>query len=146
MAFKKEIIIGRQEIVDLPDWGYRKIPAKIDTGAFTSAIHYSEMEHNPESVRFKLFEPTDSFYKNEWLELPIHDLRIIKNSFGQEEERIIIKTKIIISGLTFRTDFSLSNRSKLEFPALIGRRALYKRFLVDVSKKNSNTDSTGLKS
>ena len=32
-------IIGRREMIHLPEWGGFFIPAKIDTGAFRTAVH-----------------------------------------------------------------------------------------------------------
>ena len=41
---KEKKIIGRTEIIDLPELGLYKLPAKIDTGAETSVVHCEDME------------------------------------------------------------------------------------------------------
>jgi hypothetical protein len=131
-------IIGRQERVHLPDFNLRFLPAKIDTGAYTSALHCTFVEEIPgtERIRFNLLDPSYELYPEKPFEFPIKDHRSIKNSFGQEAERYIIEAKLELMDSTFITEISLSDRSKLEFPLLLGRKALYLRFLVDVSHRN----------
>lgn len=60
--------------------------------------------------------------------------RTIKNSFGARESRFVIKTRIQLFGRKFKTEFTLSDRGKMTYPVLLGRRALYDRFIVDVTE------------
>lgn len=131
-------VIGRQERLHLPDFNLRYLPAKIDTGAYTSALHCTFVEEIPDTgrIRFNLLDPSFDEYREEPFEFPIKDHRTIKNSFGQEAERYIIDIQLELMDITFITEISLSDRSKLEFPLLLGRKALYHRFLVDVSHRN----------
>jgi hypothetical protein len=62
--------------------------------------------------------------------------REIKNSFGEAEMRYVIKTTIQLFNRKIRAEFSLSDREKLRFPVLLGRRILRNRFLIDVTKKD----------
>ena len=62
----------------------------------------------------------------------------IKNSFGEIEERYIIKTLISIGGKKINTTISLSDRESMRYPVLIGRRLLKGRFLVDVNQIYTN--------
>ena len=41
------VLIGWTEFVDLPDWGVKRLRAKIDTGARTSALHVENIEELP---------------------------------------------------------------------------------------------------
>lgn len=131
-------VIGRQEKVHLPDFNLRYLPAKIDTGAYTSALHCTFVEEIPgtDRIRFKLLDPMYDQYQDDPFEFPVKDHRSIKNSFGQEAERYIIEAELELMDLKFVTEISLSDRSNLEFPLLLGRRALYHRFLVDVSHRD----------
>ena len=42
-------IIGRAEIIDIPDWDLYGIKAKIDTGAYTSSLHCHHIERVKEN-------------------------------------------------------------------------------------------------
>ena len=136
---KDKLIIGRQEIVDLPKMELFGLRAKVDTGAYTSAIHYHHaeiVEHNGvKRLHFKLLDPSHPDYNDRSLYFENFNTKIIKNSFGQSEERYIITTVIRLHGLDIETEFSLSNRDKLKFPLLLGRKLLNKGFLIDTSKK-----------
>ncbi|MGQ0794398.1 MAG: ATP-dependent zinc protease family protein [Deltaproteobacteria bacterium] len=132
------IIIGRKDKVDFPDLGLFDVEAKIDTGAYTSAIHCQNVEvvgsARERRVRFCLLDSSHPSYCDKTLSLPIHAERRVKNSFGESEERFIIKTRILIFDRLIEAEFSLGDRSRMEFPVLIGRKLLYNRFIVDVAE------------
>lgn len=133
-------LIGRNEIVDLPDLDLFGLRAKVDTGAFTSAIHYHHAEiikkDGENILHFTLLDPSHPEYNDKSFYFRDYKTKHIKNSFGQSEERYIIKSKIRIYGEDFMTEFSLSDRGNLKFPILLGRKLLNKHFIVDTSKKN----------
>lgn len=136
---KKEII-GRLEFVDLPVWDISHIEAKIDTGAFSSSLHCHNIEEflkgDKKWVRFNLLDPEHPSYNERLFSLPVHDTREVKSSNGQTEVRVFIKTKISFFSTEFDIELSLTNRSEMKYPLLIGRKFLKSKFLVDVSKKN----------
>ncbi|CAN5531863.1 ATP-dependent zinc protease [soil metagenome] len=137
---KPKIVIGRTDIIDLPEFSLKGIQAKVDTGAYTSAIHCSKIKtikvegeeyvtfHIPNShikgTSKKLYKTNDFLIKN------------IKSSSGHIERRFVIKTKIVIFNKSINTEFSLTDRSQMKFPILLGRKLLSKRFIVDVSSVN----------
>src|SRR3990172_11505456 len=94
------IIIGRKDKADFPELGLYDIDAKVDTGAYTSAIYCQDImevdEVGKSKVRFRLLDPSRPSYNNREFTHPIYAKREIKNSFGQVEERYIIKTKILL--------------------------------------------------
>lgn len=137
---RKAKIIGRRDKIDLPDLSLWDLDAKVDTGAYTSALHVKgikaiDKEDGPWVV-FKLKHPTHPSYNNMKFELPVYAHKHIKNSFGQIEKRYIIRTPLVIFGKSYITEFSLTNRSKMECPVLLGRKLLYRKFTVDVSQKD----------
>ncbi|HEX2899440.1 MAG TPA: RimK/LysX family protein, partial [Bacteroidia bacterium] len=132
--------IGRKDLIDLPQLQLEGIDAKIDTGAYTSSLHVKnikpiEKEGQP-WVKFKLAHPHHPAFNNKAFSLPVHAHKNIKNSFGQSELRYIVRTPVLIFGKLYLTEFSLSDRSKMECPVLLGRKLLYRKFLVDVTQKN----------
>lgn len=129
-------IIGRVATVDLVDWNIRAIEAKIDTGAYTSSIHCHHIEAIGDSkVRFKLFDPNYPQYENTFIKQPIYKEKSVRSSNGKSEKRYIIKTTLVLAQKSFNAQFSLTDRSTMRYPLLIGRRLLNGNFMVDVSKK-----------
>jgi len=131
--------IGWKEIVDFVDFNICDIPAKIDTGAKTSVLHCKLIElvkiGRKNYVRFIPLDETYEGYGSVHI-LPFHKERKIKNSFGSEENRFIVKTNISIFNENYEIEISLRDRSGMEFPMLLGRAFIRKKFLVDVSKSN----------
>ncbi|WP_324262823.1 RimK/LysX family protein [Altererythrobacter sp. H2] len=137
MAIGDKQLVGWRERVGLPDLFDGLIPAKIDTGAKTSSLHATGIERylagRRKMVRF-LLDVGGGASEPVVCELPHADHRIITSSNGQSEERLIIKTRIAIGSHVFRAEFSLTDRSDMKFPILVGRTALRRGFLVDSSR------------
>lgn len=137
---KKIRTLGRQEIIDLPSFGLEDIEAKVDTGAYTSAINCSRVKVREINGQKELtfFLSGSKIHEKRARKFSTTDFKRkkIKSSNGQIEERFVIKTIAIIYGKKLRMEFSLSDRSKMKFPILLGRKLLTGRYIVDVSKKN----------
>lgn len=133
-------IIGRAEIIDIPDWDLYGIKAKIDTGAYTSSLHCHHIErvreNGKEYVRFNLLDPSHETYNEKLLKLPIFKSKKVKSSNGVSEERFIVKTKLRLLDKELEAELSLTDRSEMRYPVLIGRKLIKGHFIVDVSKKN----------
>ncbi|MFC3196923.1 ATP-dependent zinc protease [Parapedobacter deserti] len=131
--------IGWKETVALPDLALQRIPAKVDTGAKTSVLHCSHIKLVKKGRKqYVEFRPLDERYGqgDKIFVLPFHRERKIKNSFGQEENRYVINTTITMFNETYSIELSLRDRSGMEFPMLLGRTFIRKKFLVDVSRAN----------
>ena len=137
MSSKKQII-GMTDLVDFPELDLTDVPAKVDTGAFTSSLHCKKVRlvKIGSAIRLSFWvmgkagQPARRFLTDEFSQ------RMIRNSFGVSEERYIIKTQVILFGRSIRTEFSLANRERLRNPVLLGRQLLRDRFIVDVAQKN----------
>lgn len=140
MNSKKLHTIGRVELVDLPEWGINSIEAKVDTGAFSSSIHCHNIEEikvgTMTMVRFNLLDPDHSDYNERQFELPLYDKREVKSSNGISETRLFILAKIELFKEVHDIELSLTDRSLMKYPILLGRKFVRNKFLVDVSKKN----------
>lgn len=120
------LIVGWRERIDLPDLGLLDLPAKIDTGARTSALHAARIdtfERDGKSwVRFAL--PHSKSRPDQIHEQEIYDAREIKNTSGVAELRLIIRTPFVIAGRKWKIDVSLADRGNMQFPLIVGRSAL----------------------
>ncbi len=131
--------IGWKETVDLPDLDIHGIPAKVDTGARTSVLHCSRIQLVKKGRKqYVEFCPLDERFgiPDTPYTLPFHSERKIRNSFGHAENRYVINTTIRIFNETHAIELSLRDRSDMEFPLLLGRSFIRKKYLVDVSRSN----------
>ena len=130
-------IVGRKTVIQLPDLGGANVRAKIDTGAFRTAVHcesWSLKEINGKEVLEVIIE---------WeagspvvLQYSKYQKRTIKNSFGQTEDRYCVRTLILIHKKKIQSEISFTNRSGMRYPVLLGRKTIGKKFLVDVSLRS----------
>ena len=134
---KEKLIIGRREQVDFPELGLFGITAKTDTGAYTSALHCHDIRLENGVLHFKLLDPSHPEYNEQDQRFTEYSQKEIKNSFGEIENRYVIKTLIRIGAKQIKALISLSDREKMRYPVLIGRRFLKNRFIVDVSLLNN---------
>lgn len=126
-------IIGSTEYVDVA--GIEKIPAKIDTGADSSSIWASNINMEQDgTLTFSLFNEKSPFYTGEILKSTNYMVKTVRSSHGDEQIRYRVELPLVVNGQSFTTAFTLADRSRNNFPILIGRRTLDGRFLVDVSK------------
>lgn len=120
------IVVGWTEIVGLPALGLHDLKAKIDTGARTSALHADRIETYERDgmlrVRFRVHHGAAK--ARALHDLPVHDRRAIKNTSGVPEERIVIRTPLAIAGHLWRIDLSLTDRTNMRLPMIVGRTAL----------------------
>lgn len=130
---KPKLVIGRREKVSFPDLGIINIDAKVDTGAYTSALHCHDIEVKQNVLHFKLLDPSHPQF-NKQQRFEIFTEKNIKNSFGDLERRYIIKTRIKIGNKIVKTSISLTDRANMRCPVLIGRKLLRKKFIVDVNE------------
>ncbi|MFO0971153.1 MAG: RimK/LysX family protein [Candidatus Saccharimonadales bacterium] len=137
---KYPVVIGRFEHIDLVGI-LEAIPAKIDTGAYRSSIHATDIkvvEKNGKMVlRFTLLGHP-AHQKHRTIEVRTYKTRQVKSSNGHISSRYEVNLKIRLGYKIFITPFTLSDRGSNIFPVLIGRKALNKRFLVDSDKTGVN--------
>jgi len=129
------VTIGRREYVDLPELDAFGIEAKVDTGAFRTAVHCERCIETERDGRIVLEAVVNFDGKGERsFFFDKYALRTIKNSFGQTERRYCVKLMIRIGRKKIRSDVSFSDRSGMKYPVLIGRKTIGHKFLVDVSR------------
>ena len=135
-----KLTIGRKDKADFPELKLTNISCKIDTGAFTSTIHSHDIKEiiidGEKYIEFQLLDPSHPKYRDEKLKTKNFTKKNIKNSFGITEERFVIKTIIKIFENEYPIELSLSERSDMKNPILIGRTLLNNRFIVDTDQYN----------
>jgi hypothetical protein len=129
------LIAGWREWAALPTIDIRWIKVKLDTGARSSALHAFDLEELPgERVRFSVHPWQETDADQATIECDIHDRRVIRSSSGHTEERIVVKTEIVLLGRTVTAETTLSNRDQMGFRMLVGREALRQGFVVDPAR------------
>lgn len=133
MSSKDLPIIGNSVRIEVA--GIKEVPAKVDTGAESSSIWVSDIVMEEDGrISFCLFAPGSEFYTGERLYSDDYKAMSVRNSTGQATVRYRVHLPVVIKGKKIKAGFTLADRSRNNFPILIGRRLLKGRFLVDVSK------------
>jgi hypothetical protein len=138
-----KVTIGRFEYVWLVTAGQKKIPARIDTGARTTAIWASQIVEQNGELTWYFFGQDSPFYTGQKMKTRHYRHRVVANSTGHREVRYLIPITIQIKGRRVSSRCTLADRSKQTFPVLIGRNTLSGKFVVDVhhgSRKLSELD------
>jgi hypothetical protein len=132
--------IGRVDKADFPELHLVNIDLKIDSGAYTSSIHCSDINEieveGANFIRFTLLDPEHYFYNNKEFSTKNYASKIVKSSNGISEKRFLIETEIVIFNESFPIHLTLSERKDMTFPILLGRKFLNKKFVIDTAKKN----------
>jgi len=128
-------IIGSNATVDLV--GHAEgIPAKIDTGADSSAIWATNIHIDQEGIlNFVLFDKGSEYYTGEVIKRKNYKVASVRSSNGQNQIRYRTEIIMKVGRKRVKVLFNLSDRSTQHFPVLIGRRTLANKFLVNVSER-----------
>lgn len=140
-----KLTIGYIDHLALPDFGIDRIPCKIDTGAYTSTLHCSNVrlleEDGKRFLCFRLYDPKFGINSRKEFRFEEFQVRKVRSSNGQVESRYTIKAYVVLFKRRYKAEFTLSYRDKMRFPILLGRRFLRNRFIVDVSKKDLSANA-----
>jgi hypothetical protein len=133
------LAVGWKEYIDFPDWGIRRVKVKMDTGARTSAL---------DVLSYDLRDTDDGLVADLRLVLsrkhpervtiataPVLKTVLVSSSTGVRQERPLIETVIRLGPITKRIRVTITNRSRMLFRMILGRKTLEGDFVVDVSKK-----------
>lgn len=139
-------VVGWRERVDLPDWGVKRILAKIDTGALTSSIHVEHLEEiGPDRVRFEVVVARATKTRPERtvrVETDLVRTARVRPSTGKLQRRPVVEALVQIGPVQRRVELSLVSREKMLCRMLLGRTALAGCVLVDASQTYMLTDAT----
>ena len=134
--------IGRNALIDIIDHA-AQVPAKIDTGADSSAIWASNIHIDTDRhLHFTLFDKGSPFYSGQDIVTGDFTVAQVRNSNGQIQIRYRTQITARIGGKRVKVLFNLSDRSQNDFPILIGRRTLSGKFIVDVTVREHQSVSS----
>ena len=129
-----KLIIGALELVDLPELGIQGLQARVDTGAKTSSLHADDIrmvrKQGKPFIEFVLRTDLFDVGQSKHCIAPLCDIRKIKSSNGESEERYIVETILAIGGRKWPIEVSLTDRSGMSNLMLIGRTSM-QNVLVD---------------
>ncbi len=137
-------VIGRVDKIDFPKLGLFHIDVKIDTGAYTSTIHYSEIIEENNTLRCVFNSDEHQNFGKTEITFNEYSRTTVKSSNGLKENRYKIKSEVIFFGKTYKIKLTLSTRDDMKFPVLIGRQFLKRKFIVDVDLENVSHNSQSL--
>ncbi len=127
-------IVGIFEKVDFPEIGVSTVRAKIDTGAYSGALHCVEvyLEETPKG-KVLCFVPVSS--DNKLQKFSKYRTQHVKSSNGHITKRFVIDTTVIIQGQSYPIRITLAHRDNMKNLVLIGRRFLrLNKLMVDASQ------------
>lgn len=133
-------LVGRSEWIGLPHLG-TYLKARIDSGANTASLSAREItpfERDGEGwVRFKLALNDDDVVvesvRDKWFEAPVERRVKVLQATG-EDSRPVISLLITLGPIRQHAEFTLNDRTHLNFPVLLGRRFLLDIALIDVAE------------
>ncbi len=127
-------VCGWRERIDIPDWRLRRVRAKIDTGARTSAIDVAAIEPMGDGrIRFEVVGRTSPTRVTRWVEARPVRVSTVRPSSGEPQTRYVCEVPIRIGELERMIEVSLVRREGMLCRMLLGRRALSGLVTVDPS-------------
>lgn len=144
---ERPTIIGRSDKADFPQLELVKLNVKIDSGAYTSAIHCCKIGENPNRILEVIFlDDQYPKYTGKVFQFRKFKTKVVRSSNGVSEERYIINTKIKVAKELYDINLSLTFRGDMRFPILIGRKFLSRNhFVVNPRLKNHLYKKTFIK-
>jgi hypothetical protein len=135
----RPVLIGWKEYVALPEWGIRRLKAKIDTGARTSAVDAAsyEIRETPAGYVAVLRLRLSHRHPDRVLTVTAPVLRMVEvcNTGGLRERRPLVQTMLALGPVVKRVQLTVACRAEMRFRLILGRKALEGDFVVDVSRK-----------
>lgn len=130
------VVIGWTEFVDLPDWGVKKLRAKVDSGARTSALHVENIEELPRGyVCFDVVLHRKKRDRRIHVKAKVSRRSRVRSSTGHSDQRLFVETTMKLGPVERTVEISLVDRQKMIHRMLLGRAALTAPFLIDVGRR-----------
>ncbi len=129
---------GWVEKATIEPWG-TEVKVKLDSGALTSSMHAEEIETfdkaGDEWVRFTV-EVEDEASNEEVskrFEAPLYRDLTVRGA-GGKDQRPVVLMKLCMNGTIREEQFGLEDRDDMNYPVLLGRRAIQHLGPIDVTR------------
>ncbi len=131
----KKITIGSLETGDLPELGIYRLSMRVDTGAATSALHVENIEefreHGKRWVSFDLLPEVHNVDGTVRITCRIKGRKTVKRTNADSQKRAVIDTRLHLGNKSWPIKLTLTDRSEMNYPMLLGREAMVGRVTVD---------------
>lgn len=135
-----KLVLGFSETGTLTDYGL-DMEAKIDTGAVHTSLDARNYEFfERDGKRWVRFDIPRTSKGNVKMELPVKDTILIKRPGEEPQERPVVMMNIRIGNITQLLKITLNDRTRFDFPLLIGRDFLRDMAVADVGKNHIARD------
>lgn len=136
--------LGCFEFVNVSEFGISNAMAKIDSGAFSGAIHCTNIKvvrRGKDKRRVLKFTPLG----NDALATETEDFMetYVRSATGHRVERYVVRTTVEIGGIVYPITVGVSDRSQMRMPILLGRRFLREHNLIVDVRVNEQYDDEG---
>lgn len=140
LGLANKSVVGRSEWIGLPDVG-TYLKARIDSGANTSSLSARDITRFERDganwVRFRLGLSENDVavadVRDEWIEAPVERRVRILQASG-EESRPVVSLMMTLGPIRESVEFTLNDRTHLNYPVLLGRRFLMDIVVIDVAE------------
>ena len=130
-------IIGETETIYLEGFSV-PFEARVDTGATTSSIDARKIRaferDGKKWVSFRIVSRDGKLSRG--YELPVERVAAIKRHGAESIQRYTVLLTFRIGHLTLEREFTLADRSRFEYPVLLGRNVINGLAAVDPSRRN----------
>jgi len=122
-------VFGSIEKVIFVDYDNLNVVAKIDTGAWSGALHCTSIKEEGDRL---LFHPLGD--RTRKVAVKKYEKRQVRSANGHVRDRYIVPVEIIIQGTTYYTTVGLTDRSSMQREMLLGRKFLIENnIIIDVA-------------
>jgi hypothetical protein len=136
--------LGCLEIVQLPEYGVQNVLAKIDTGAYSGAIHCTNIKVVRRGIkREKVLQFVPLGEKQFAQETKDFQKTFVRSATGHRVTRYLVDTTIQLGNQTYPIRIGLADRSEMKRSILIGRRFLRENNLIVDVRINQEYDDEG---
>jgi len=135
-----QTLIGWNELVDLPAWNVKRLRAKVDTGARSSALHVADLRVLLDGrVAFEIVLDRKKLHRRRHVIAPVTRVGRVRSSTGKYTRRYFVTTTLRLGPVEKTIELSLVDREEMLFRMLLGRTALSGDFVIDPARRRLAT-------